>query len=428
MVAEGYKQTEVGVIPEDWKVKFIGGISDVIRGASPRPKGDKRYYGGPVPRLMVEDVTRDGKYVIPIVDSLTEQGAKLSRPCKKGTLTIVCSGTVGVTSFLGVDSCIHDGFLGLVNISKTTSKDYIYHQLSSLRESFDNAATHGGVFTNLTTTGVREFPLALPPTLAEQEAIAWALSDADGLIESLEQLIEKKRQIKQGAMQQLLTGKKRLKGFGEASQKYKQTEIGMIPEDWNLKKVNQFAEVKSGKRLPKGNELMVLQTPHPYIRVADMEMGRVSLKDIRYVPENIYPKIAHYRIYKEDIFISVAGTLGIVGVIPRILNGANLTENANRFTNIKISQMFLYYQLCSSRIQNMIDGIKTVGAQPKLALTRIREFLVPLPPTRAEEDSIAQTLSDMDTEITTLETKLSKAKQIKQGMMQELLTGKTRLI
>ena len=94
-VSEGYKQTEVGVIPEDWDVISIEELGDVIRGASPRPKGDKRYYGGNIPRLMVEDVTRDEKFVTPSVDFLTEEGAKRSRPCSKGTLTLVCSGTVG---------------------------------------------------------------------------------------------------------------------------------------------------------------------------------------------------------------------------------------------------------------------------------------------------------------------------------------------
>ena len=109
----GYKQTEVGVIPEQWHVLSLSQVGRVIRGASPRPKGDKRFYGGNIPRLMVEDVTRDGKWVTPSVDFLTDEGAKRSRPCKKGTLTIVCSGVVGIPSFLAVDACIHDGFLAL---------------------------------------------------------------------------------------------------------------------------------------------------------------------------------------------------------------------------------------------------------------------------------------------------------------------------
>ena len=154
-----YKQTEVGVIPNDWNVAKLGELGRIIRGASPRPQGDRRYYGGYIPRLMVEDVTRDGKYVTPRVDFLTDEGAKLSRPCKKGTLTIVCSGTVGIPSFLAVDACIHDGFLALVNIKKQVSDDYLYHQLFMLRSKFESSATHGGVFTLHVSQNFRTYSL-----------------------------------------------------------------------------------------------------------------------------------------------------------------------------------------------------------------------------------------------------------------------------
>jgi type I restriction enzyme S subunit len=207
---KGYKQSEFGEIPEDWDVFQIGDISEVIRGASPRPKGDKRYYGGKVPRLMVEDVTRDGKYVTPCVDFLTEAGAKLSRPCAKGTLTLVCSGTVGVPSILAVDACIHDGFLALVKISQKIYTDYLFHYFSTQQEKFNNSATHGGVFTNLTTDGVRQFLVPVPVEKEEQTAIASILSDMDTDIQTLQQRLSKTRQIKQGMMQELLTGRIRL--------------------------------------------------------------------------------------------------------------------------------------------------------------------------------------------------------------------------
>ena len=145
---------------------------------------------------------------------------------------------------------------------------------------------------------------------------------------------------------------------------YKQTEVGIIPEDWDVKKIEEIGWVTSGKRLPLGSSLVEHPTPHPYIRVTDMRPGTVSLSDIKFVPESVFPAIKRYRIFRDDIFISVAGTLGIVGKVPPELDGANLTENADRITNIRCSQDFLLYILMSSLIQNAVDSIRTVGAQP----------------------------------------------------------------
>lgn len=118
-------------------------------------------------------------------------------------------------------------------------------------------------------------------------------------------------------------------------------------------------------------------TAHPYIRVADMRPGYVDVEGLMYVPDEAYFWIQKYRIYRDDIYISVAGTLGIVGQIPGYLDGANLTENANRITDIKCNIKFLMYWLMSSKIQGLINQTQTLGAQPKLALTRIRKPLIP---------------------------------------------------
>lgn len=186
-----------------WSEMRLGDIGRVIRGASPRPKGDPRYYGGPVPRLMVQDVTRDGKWVTPRIDSLTTAGAKLSRPCKAGTLTIVCSGTVGVVSFLAVDACIHDGFLALIEIDESkATRDFLYHSLSTLRLQFEEGATHGGVFTNLTTSGIQQFEVKCPKP-PEQQRIAACLSGLDDLITSETQKLEALKAHKRALMQQM---------------------------------------------------------------------------------------------------------------------------------------------------------------------------------------------------------------------------------
>ncbi len=158
-----------------------------------------------------------------------------------------------------------------------------------------------------------------------------------------------------------------------------------------------------------------------------MRVGGVDQSDIKYVPESAVPRIQNYRIYTDDIFISVAGTLGIVGRVPISLDGANLTENADRLTNIKCDVAYLMYALQSNPIQDEIDSIRTVGAQPKLALSRIRSFEILMPSDQAEQSRVSRALSDTDDLIESLERLISKKQAIKQGMMQELLTGHTRL-
>jgi type I restriction enzyme, S subunit len=208
---------------------------------------------------------------------------------------------------------------------------------------------------------------------------------------------------------------------------YQMTEVGVIPEDWDIVSLDTISKVTSGKRLPAGFFVTEKETPYPYIRVVDMLPGSLDTDGIMYVPEEAFQKIRNYRIFKEDIFISVAGTLGLVGKIPAKLDGANLTENANRISNISCEQDYLLYVLMSPVIQNYIDSIQTIGAQPKLALNRIRKFTIPLPATKSEQQAIAEALSDTDSLIESLGQLITKKRQIKQGAMQELLTGKRRL-
>jgi type I restriction enzyme, S subunit len=208
---------------------------------------------------------------------------------------------------------------------------------------------------------------------------------------------------------------------------YKQTEVGVIPDDWDVMTVGDVADVKGGKRLPLGKSLSDSPTPHPYIRIVDVFQGGVSVNDLKYVPTDVFPVIRNYRIFKNDLFITVAGTLGIVGKVPPELDGANLTENADKITDIKCNQDFLLYVLMSPFIQNAIESERTLGAQPKLALTRIKTFQILLPRNEQEQQAIAAALNDMDALITALDRLIAKKRDIKQAAMQELLTCKRRL-
>lgn len=411
----GYKQSDVGVIPADWVGKRLGDLGRVIRGASPRPKGDKRYYGGNIPRLMVEDVTRDGKYVIPIVDFLTEEGAKRSRPCRKGTLTIVCSGTVGIPSFLAVEACIHDGFLALVNIDGSITVDYIYHQLMILRSKFENSATHGGIFTNLTTTILNDFKIPIPPSTEEQQAISVALSDVEALITGLDRLIAKKRDIKQAAMHELLTGKRRLPGFVD-NERFKKTAIDEIPRDWDLRSFGDVAEVIMGQS-PAGTSYNNMGAGIPLIN------GPTEFTD-KY-PIKIQWTTQPTKTCKDgDLLLCVRGSstgrMNISDGMYCIGRGvAAIRAKSGSDTR------FLTY-LLHSAIQRLLS-FSTGSTFPNIDRKSISSIQIDLPPF-SEQQSIATVLSDMDAEIFAIENRRHKTFTLMQGMMQELLTGRIRLV
>ena len=178
-------------IPIDpaWPTMPLGELCTIVRGSSPRPKSDLRYYGGNVPRLMVADLTRDGMYATPQIDFLTEEGATKSRPMKKGDLVMAVSGQPGLCTILTIDACIHDGFVGFRNLDNTkVLTEFAYHVLMSMRDANDSQSV-GAVFRNLTTTQVAKIDVPIP-TLKTQETLVAQLKHEQSLIAANQQLIE----------------------------------------------------------------------------------------------------------------------------------------------------------------------------------------------------------------------------------------------
>ena len=159
----------------------LGDLCDVVRGCSPRPQGDSRYFGGNIPRLMIADVTRDGRYVTPTIDSLTEEGAKKSRPMKKGDVVIAVSGDPGRPCILAVDACIHDGFVGLRNLDESKIlKSYLFCYLNYFKLVNKRNAV-GAIFQNLTTDQIKK--IEIPEiSIHEQISIVKVLNKAETLI------------------------------------------------------------------------------------------------------------------------------------------------------------------------------------------------------------------------------------------------------
>jgi len=230
-------------------------------------------------------------------------------------------------------------------------------------------------------TSLREFRFSLPP-LPEQKRIAHILRTVQRAIEATDRVIAATRELKRSLMHHLFTyGPVPLDRVGEV--KLKETEIGPLPEHWEVVKLGEVAVVKGGKRLPKGHRFSEHPTPYPYIRVTDFMDWSVNPSRLKYLNPEDYEKIRRYVISADDVYISIAGTIGLVGTVPESLDGANLTENAARIIigdQQRLNKYYLVTFLASGVGQAQIDARTTKTSQPKLALTRIRQLPVALPP------------------------------------------------
>ena len=303
-------------------------------------------------------------------------------------------------------------------------------------------ASPGGAGRNR-TLGQKEFDKlkVVIPTLPEQRKIAEFLTAVDGRIG---QLIQKKALLedyKKGVMQQLFTQAEGNCELGITNEELNDEHPEIIPNskfsipnsnrlrfkddhgndfpDWEEKTIGDIADIKGGKRIPKGKILEAVPNGFPYITVSDFDRGSVDLTNIRYVPLDVVDSIKNYTINTDDIFISVAGTLGLVGIIPGCLDGANLTENANKLTNLRCDQGYLLQYLKSEHFRSLVDGVKTTGAQPKLAIYAIKAFKIPRP-LLAEQKKIANFLSAIDRKIETVATQITETKTFKRGLLQQM--------
>ena len=185
-IVENYKPT-IDIEPS-WEQTKLKDICTIVRGSSPRPKSDPKYYGGSVPRLMVADLTRDGVYVTPTIDSLTELGASKSRAMKKGEVVIAVSGNPGLPCILNTNCCIHDGFVGCRDLSPNVDPEYLCYLLLTLKSETSSQSV-GTVFQNLTTDQLKAIPLPIPP-LDEQVKIVENIKRVHDLVEGNKKLLD----------------------------------------------------------------------------------------------------------------------------------------------------------------------------------------------------------------------------------------------
>lgn len=422
------KQTEIGLIPDDWEVKSLGEVATIVGGGTPSTL-NSAYWNGDIQWFTPAELSDSKKYVSKSERTITERGLKESsaKLLPKGTVLLTTRASIGITAILENPASTNQGFQSLIAKNNCCS-EFLYYVIPLIKDEMLSRAS-GSTFAEISAKKLSTITFQLPP-LPEQQRIAKALSDVDALISTTEKLIQKKKNIKQGTMQNLLTGKKRLPGFTKSSN-YKQTEIGLIPEDWEVKNINKECTIKarigwqglkSTEYLDSGDYILVTGT--------DFDSGFINWKSCSYVTKWRFDQDKNIQIKQGDVLITKDGTIGKVAFLNEIPMQGTLNsgvfvirpKNPDKMDSVFLSLIFKSFWF-DAFLEQITSGSTIVHLYQKDFV----KFNFPLP-SKEEQTAIANVLSSMDKEIETLNTKLEKYRNLKTAMMQQLLTGKIRLV
>jgi len=420
---KGFKQTEVGLIPEDWNVKKFKEFGRFFKGKGIK-KNEVMFEGNPCVRYG-ELYTRYDNVIKETFSFINNEVAEQSVKLKKGDLLFAGSGEtkadIGKSAVILRDDTYAGGDIVVFRV-KDIDPIFLGFMSNSIPVSKQKSTNgQGDAVVHIYSGGISKIRIPLPPTLKEQQAIATALSDVDALISSLDTLITKKKAIKQGAMQQLLTpphkGGKRLPGFSG---------------EWVEKTLGQT--IVNGQ-LPSGlyKDKALYGTGCKIIKLGDVFKNDYFKHNLAQRVQVSIEEISSYEVRLGDLIIALASVkLEGVGktMLVNELNEPTIYDHNVALIRLdeKFDSHFFSHLFKSKQFREQVSSMATQVGTTFLKASSLKSFELSIPNTLLEQEEIANVLNDMDLELEQLQSKKAKYQQIKQGMMQELLMGKTRLV
>lgn len=396
MVAKVFKNTEIGLIPEDWEVKIMSDICWVNQGLQIEILKRKAFPSFNSKKYITIQFLNDGKEVEYVDDY------SLNVVVYPDDILMTRTGNTGIV-VTNVEGVFHNNFFKINYDCNKVNRLYLLYFLR-----FPN--TQKVILKKAGTSTIPDlnhndfYTITIPlPQLTEQKAIAEALSDADAWTANLEQLIAKKRLIKQGAMQQLLSPK----------------------EDWEVKKLREMVIIAKSGGTPLSSNKNFYNGGIPFLSISDMtKQGKYIRFTTNSISQEGIDNSASWLVPINTIIYSMYASVGFVSINKIELATSQAVINLRLKGDYALD--FIYYTLLS--MQKSVLKYVGEGTQKNLNAQTVKDFEIYFPKSLTEQTRIAKILSDMDTEIEGLENQLAKALQIKQGMMQELLMGRVRLV
>ena len=379
VIRKGYKQTELGIIPEDWDTKPLSECGKITMGQSPESK----YYNKSGDGLPLIQGNADIENRKTITRVFTSEFPKIG---KVSDIIMTVRAPVGNIAKATFDCCLGRGVCSI-----SYKNDYLYHYLIFIENSWKSMSS-GSTFDSINYDGLSKIKIKIPKSTKEQELIANNVSEIDKLIDSLESLIQKKKNIKQGAMQELLTGKRRLEGFSG---------------EWKFDTIKNLGKITTGSR---NTQDKIDDGQYPFF-VRSKKIERIN--SFSYDGEAVLTagdgvgtgKVFHYIVGKFDFH-------------QRVYKISDFNENLDGYFFYIYFRNYFLTRIMSMTAKSSVDSVR---------MEMISEMTIPLPD-KNEQKAISKILSDMDSEIEQLESLKEKYTNLKQAMMQKLLTGEIRLV
>ena len=417
---------------QDWEDISVGDLGEIVAGGTP-DRTNPSYWGGPIPWVTPSEITElKGKYIRETEEYITEAGlaGSAARLLPLGTVLVTTRATLGETAIAGVPLTTNQGFKNVVPAKETDSL-YAYYLLRILKPEMIRLSS-GTTFLEISKFEFARIKTRRPQ-IDEQRRITAVLDTLDETILKTEAVIAKLRQMRAGLLNDLLTCG--LDKNGELRNpmiypnRFKESSLGLIPEEWDEKSIDEAAfvtklagfEFTNFVRYSEEGEIIAL-------RALNIKDERLDLSDVQRIPKVVSDTLLRSKVFSGDIVITYIGAyIGDVLLIQEN-DRFHLAPNICKVTaRGEVSPDFLQWQLRSSNTKSQIRKLITTTATPSLTMTQIRRLKVAIPKNSLEQDQIVAAIVSLDTVIRKEELFRNKLCQIRKSLMQDLLTGRVRV-
>ena len=406
-------------VPDGWSVYALGELGQVVGGGTP-PSETLSYWGGSVMWATPAEITKlKSRYINKTLRTITKEGLKKSsaKLHPKGTILLTSRASIGYPAINSVPMATNQGFQSL-RPNEKLDVEYGYQLILNNRNGLERLSA-GSTFLEISSKEINKYKLPIPP-LPEQKKIASILTSVDEVIENTQKQIDKLQDLKKATMNELLT-----KGIGHTE--FKDSELGRIPKSWDVRTIGDIVNpkrpvtygiVQAGEHVPDGI---------PYIRVSDMKSDSLHPAKMMRTSPVIAKKFTRSRVLEGDIVYALRGDVGKVLVVPRILEGANLTQGTALISKSdSIETSFLYWCFDSSATRKQTYDMAKGSTFVEMTLGNLKNIKIPVPAC-LEQSAIAKILDSIEGTISLKVEKFHQTQSLKKSLMQDLLTGKVRV-